>query len=424
MTRRGLENQPGFGSDSFLDIVANIVGILIILIVVAGLRVSQAPVPTRPAAQRCQVEPATRSDHSTSHVRANTSRVRSTNAAPAVATTDGGASQPSRRHATASHRTEVPAEEAAPTAAADQTGPEPGGEQTESPEATAQVLPHEPAPPPDLVARAVQLRKDIEAFEDHLDEIGRVYRRTAEQVDQLRERLGKLRQELASARTDAAHAGRRLAAARFDLDEARRQLARLQQEWERLQKMPRPVHRIEHKVTPVSHEVHGQELHFRLSGERVSVVPLDELLQRLKSQIQRQRDWLIRFRRHEGQVGPVDGYTLTYVVERKPVPILEELQAGRRMIRIIVSRWELVPGPDVVEETAVRALDPGSRFSTALLLAPPDATLTFWVYPDSFSLFRRLQRAAQERGFTVAGRPLPFGVPIAGSPFGSRSAGQ
>ena len=33
-----------FGSDSFLDVVANIVGILIILIVLAGLRVSKMPV--------------------------------------------------------------------------------------------------------------------------------------------------------------------------------------------------------------------------------------------------------------------------------------------------------------------------------------------------------------------------------------------
>jgi hypothetical protein len=39
-----------FGSDSFLDIVANVVGILIILIVVAGVRVSRAPVVLSTAA--------------------------------------------------------------------------------------------------------------------------------------------------------------------------------------------------------------------------------------------------------------------------------------------------------------------------------------------------------------------------------------
>ena len=38
MSRRRSSGDQEFGSDSFLDIIANIVGILIILIVVAGLR--------------------------------------------------------------------------------------------------------------------------------------------------------------------------------------------------------------------------------------------------------------------------------------------------------------------------------------------------------------------------------------------------
>ena len=44
MSRRATQGETGFGSDSFLDIVANIVGILIILIVIAGIKMSQAPV--------------------------------------------------------------------------------------------------------------------------------------------------------------------------------------------------------------------------------------------------------------------------------------------------------------------------------------------------------------------------------------------
>ena len=44
MTRRRATPQQAAGDDSFLDIVANIVGILIILIVVAGVRASRAPV--------------------------------------------------------------------------------------------------------------------------------------------------------------------------------------------------------------------------------------------------------------------------------------------------------------------------------------------------------------------------------------------
>src|SRR4051812_7683947 len=44
MARRKHSGEVNIGSDSFLDVIANIVGILIILIVIAGVRVSRAPV--------------------------------------------------------------------------------------------------------------------------------------------------------------------------------------------------------------------------------------------------------------------------------------------------------------------------------------------------------------------------------------------
>jgi hypothetical protein len=43
MARQVAAAEPAFGSDSFLDVTANLVGVLIILIVLVGLRVSQAP---------------------------------------------------------------------------------------------------------------------------------------------------------------------------------------------------------------------------------------------------------------------------------------------------------------------------------------------------------------------------------------------
>ena len=58
MSRRRNYDPPAFGSDSFLDIVANIVGILIILMVVVGVRASRAPVSLPTAA--IVVDPAPR----------------------------------------------------------------------------------------------------------------------------------------------------------------------------------------------------------------------------------------------------------------------------------------------------------------------------------------------------------------------------
>jgi hypothetical protein len=124
------------------------------------------------------------------------------------------------------------------------------------------------------------------------------------------------------------------------------------------------------------------------------------------------------------RVGPVDGFVMTYVVERKALSVFEELQHGRGIVRIAVTRWQIEPNDDMASETAAEAERAGSKFQAALLMAPQDATLTFWVYPDSFGLYRQLQQIAQRHGFTVAARPLPFAVPIAGSPGGSRSAGQ
>ncbi len=94
------------------------------------------------------------------------------------------------------------------------------------------------------------------------------------------------------------------------------------------------------------------------------------------------------------------------------------------MMRIGVTNWTIVPDHDLKAEPAETALSLGSKFIRTLQTAEPGTTLTFWVYPDSFKLYRRLQQFAHNEGFTVAARPLPFGIPIAGSPNGTRSAGQ
>ena len=54
----------------------------------------------------------------------------------------------------------------------------------------------------------------------------------------------------------------------------------------------------------------------------------------------------------------------------------------------------------------------------------PNTTLTFWVYPDSFGLYRELTQFAHAEGFTVAARPLQETDLITASPFGTKSSGQ
>ena len=94
------------------------------------------------------------------------------------------------------------------------------------------------------------------------------------------------------------------------------------------------------------------------------------------------------------------------------------------MYRISVAHWQIDLDRDAVHEPVAQALKPGSRFYQALLEAKSESALTFWVYPDSFEAFMQLKAFCHEQNFLVAGRPLPVGVPIAGSPNGSRSSGQ
>src|SRR5690606_6947578 len=71
-----------------------------------------------------------------------------------------------------------------------------------------------------------------------------------------------------------------------------------------------PSKTLAHRITPIGQVVAGQELHFRLINNRVSVVPLERLIERLKNQIERHKDWLAKSRQQLGQVGPVDGFTM------------------------------------------------------------------------------------------------------------------
>jgi hypothetical protein len=71
------------------------------------------------------------------------------------------------------------------------------------------------------------------------------------------------------------------------------------------------------------------------------------------------------------------------------------------------------------------ALREGSAFRHVIDGIDTEQTVvTFWVYADSFPLFRRLRDYLYERDVVVAGRPLPDGFPIASSRQGSVSRGQ
>ncbi|MBW3538875.1 MAG: hypothetical protein KY476_01260 [Planctomycetes bacterium] len=377
MTRRATSDEAGFGSDSFLDIIANIVGILIILIVVAGVRASKLT----PTAAPLSIPSA--------HKTAQPVEVESSAASPAMATV---LEQPSIV------------------------------EDTQRPvEAPRPPTPRQPSPA--LVAALDERMRTLTALQAQ----GRKLSTAIDGMTRERQRLSReaeLGREALQAGADSVNGAQaRLDRLQQDIEAAKRELAERRRQLDVLASEQPKTPTIRHRVTPLSREVET-ELHFLVTGGRVAWVPIDELVERLRREVHRQREWIVRFHKHQGLVGPVNGFSLAYVVERETLSVLEELRQGTGMVRASVSGWKIIPESDYPSESAEEALRPGSGFTRRLQLTDLDTALTFWVYPDSFELFRQLQDHAHREGFTVAARPMPFGVPIAASPQGSRSAGQ
>ena len=184
-----------------------------------------------------------------------------------------------------------------------------------------------------------------------------------------------------------------------------------------------PVETLQHELPPIGRLVSGNEIHFRLSHNRVSRVPIPELVEEVQREIQRRKEILLSRSFFQGSSRPVNGYLMEYVLQRQSLSLQDQLRGGGT-IRIGVTGWVIKPVGPLRDESPDEALASGSAFREALSREGPTATITFWVYPDSFEIHRKLKQFAHDAGFWVASRPLPLGVPIAGSPQGSKSLAQ
>jgi hypothetical protein len=165
---------------------------------------------------------------------------------------------------------------------------------------------------------------------------------------------------------------------------------------------------------PISQAVHSDELYFECKNGRVTFIDL----QAFNIDIDQTKESSARTLRGNNQqklelttaaVGP---FRLRYTFER--------IGAGAGM-----TGWTLEPLAAERGETLQKALAPNSQFRQ--IADPLDGSITvvtFWVYPDSFELFRQLRDYLYERGLDVAGRPLPPDAPIQASRYGTASRGQ
>ena len=176
---------------------------------------------------------------------------------------------------------------------------------------------------------------------------------------------------------------------------------------------------------PVSHSIRSEELFFECKAGRVTYIDLPSFMQEYKRSldevsVELKSKWSV-----ERTTPPVGPYRLRYVVERERSPLDAGDSPASGNYRYGLSGWEVVPITSDRGETLEQALREKSEFRQ--LVDPLDGNLTvvtFWVYPDSFELFRQLRDHLYERGLDIAGRPLPTGAPIAASKHGTASRGQ
>lgn len=391
MSRRAQRAELEFGSDSFLDVVCNIVGILIILIVVVGVRLQRQPLPADPkladqiAAAAAAAEALTAKQNAAVQT-AGQNRLSLQNSLTSLET-DERQLQQELQSITADSlaaQQETAGVRAKLTAQQTQRDTQGRREQKLAAERNA------------TAARVASLQNSLKLSEQKHSELEAALRRTLDSEKQTQQK------------------NRTVAVETLQLTE---QLTAAQQQTQ-------PADRLNHRLSPVTKPVESDDVHFRVDGGRVSIIPLQDLLDRLKDQVLARRSTIMRFNQFEGVVGPVGGYSMKYTVEKEGGSALESLQTGDLRVRVSVSKWQLQAEESLLQESVADALRPGSRFRQQLETCPPDSVVTIWVYENSFEQFAAIRELAHGLRLRVAARPLPDGTPIVGSPNGSRSSAQ
>lgn len=319
----------------------------------------------------------------------------------------------------------APAQPAPAVAAAPAPTPEP------EPEPARPPTPPEAPPAPAVIVPPVD-REAVARAEADLDAASRDRARAEDRLAAARRAL-----EVASTRVaDAVARGRtlsrrvvdpsaRIGSADAKVASARAERDRLAREVDALEKVEPPRARAILAKSAVARPTQGTEYHFEVRRNRVAFIDLDRLVDLVKA------DARLRMRAGgagrgtiNSLVGPVGSFSLRYRMARAVPDDLADLLDARE-VTYNLQNWEVIPEGENRGDGIDSALAPVSEYGRALRRLNPDRdTVTLWVYPDGFALYRVLRDDLHARGFTVAARPLPAGMPIRGSPSGSLSAGQ
>ena len=386
MGRRSQRPELEFGSDSFLDVICNIVGILIILIVVVAVKVERQPIAQAEAlANAVQVVspiPDRESEYAQRQSDLDTLKLRHSQVA-------------SRLQGLAERKTTLDQEHRL-------------------------VQEEMDALRSQLAEQAADSNRNRIAKSDAEEEAGKL---TAD-VDRLLNILAGKEKALLDAITVIQQAETVASETEENLRQTIVETVRLREMLDVEAKPADAGPRLVHRIMPVSRKVEGEEVMFRMSEGQVSEVPITELMKVAVDRVRKRISMLQRFGRLEDVVGPVGGYRMTFAIEMNAFNSLEYLQYGGDGNRFNSFTQVIVPDATLIPESAADAVKPGSAFRQKLEAMPADSAVTIVVYEDSFEEFAALREVAHGLQIRVAARPLPVGTNITISANGSASRAQ
>jgi hypothetical protein len=170
------------------------------------------------------------------------------------------------------------------------------------------------------------------------------------------------------------------------------------------------------------------EIFFECQYGRVSYLDLPGFMKEIEDSLSTREEQLRTQFSVEDRTKAIGAFRVRYSIVRRKTMAENLGESGSPTSRVYfgygLGRFTVEPAAPIRGETLQQAIVPTSEFRQLVDGLDAQTVVTFWVYPDSFALFRRLRDYLHERGLEVAARPLPPGESIGGSPTGSRSRGQ
>jgi hypothetical protein len=183
--------------------------------------------------------------------------------------------------------------------------------------------------------------------------------------------------------------------------------------------------RMENMPTPIGKSVEAREAHFRIKRGKIVYVPINELSESFLHEFNSNRNKFFSKQTTRGRVGPISDFVMDFLVMRYNTPMAGAAGngVGQRVVMEMATFTTKNNNAGTYYKDAITQTN--SDFQRLIQRYRQDIyTITFWVYPDSFDAFCEVKQFLYSKGYRVAGRALEEDDEIKASPRGTKSSAQ